>query len=251
MNALLPSPRVLPADRHLKGLLPSRVERQKGALRLRCCAPTQDDRAAAVEEEQSTAAPTPVPPRKSSSSSVDSTDWIASSLTRRFGLGAGLAWAGFLAFGVISEQIKTRTEVYLEEQGTRDVEDGKEVLLGSNVRYVDLRVGGGVSPLNGDLVLVDLVGQVVDGEKFVDTVSGSKKRPIALVFGRRPYVGGMCAGLEEAMRSMHVGGKRRVVVPANMGFGTLGVDLGGGAVVPPDATLEYTVTLIKASIAPS
>lgn len=49
----------------------------------------------------------------------ESTDWIASSLTRRFGLGAGLAWVGFLAFGVISEQIKTRTEVFLEEQGTR------------------------------------------------------------------------------------------------------------------------------------
>jgi hypothetical protein len=50
---------------------------------------------------------------------ADSTDWIASSLTRRFGLGAGLAWVGVLAFGVVSEQIKTRTEVFLEEQGTR------------------------------------------------------------------------------------------------------------------------------------
>lgn len=50
---------------------------------------------------------------------ADSTDWITSGLTRRFGLGAGLAWVGVLAFGVISEQIKTRTEVFREEQGTR------------------------------------------------------------------------------------------------------------------------------------
>lgn len=50
---------------------------------------------------------------------VDTTDWIASSLTRRFGLGAGLAWAGFLAFGVISEQIKTRLEVSQQEANTR------------------------------------------------------------------------------------------------------------------------------------
>lgn len=53
--------------------------------------------------------------------SADSTDWIASSLTRRFGLGAGLAWAGFLAFGVVSEQIKTRFEVSLQEANTRFV----------------------------------------------------------------------------------------------------------------------------------
>lgn len=50
---------------------------------------------------------------------ADSTDWVSSNLTRRFGLGAGLAWVGVLAFGVISEQIKTRTEVFREEQGTR------------------------------------------------------------------------------------------------------------------------------------
>lgn len=51
--------------------------------------------------------------------SVETTDWVASSLTRRFGIGAGLAWAGFLAFGVVSEQIKTRIEVSQEEANTR------------------------------------------------------------------------------------------------------------------------------------
>ncbi|GER41953.1 peptidyl-prolyl cis-trans isomerase [Striga asiatica] len=50
---------------------------------------------------------------------ADSTDWIASGLTRRFGIGAGLAWVGFLAVGVLSEQIKTRLEVSQQEAGTR------------------------------------------------------------------------------------------------------------------------------------
>lgn len=58
---------------------------------------------------------------KARSTSADSTDWIASSLTRRFGLGAGLAWAGFLAFGVVSEQIKTRLEVNQQQANTRFV----------------------------------------------------------------------------------------------------------------------------------
>lgn len=51
--------------------------------------------------------------------SVESTDWISSTLTRRFGIGAGLAWVGFLAVGVLSEQIKTRFEVSQQEANTR------------------------------------------------------------------------------------------------------------------------------------
>lgn len=50
---------------------------------------------------------------------ADSTDGISSALSRRFGLAGGLAWFGFLAFGVISEQVKTRLEVYNEEQGSK------------------------------------------------------------------------------------------------------------------------------------
>lgn len=67
--------------------------------------------------------PPPLPPvqRGGRGTSADSTDWIASGLTRRFGLGAGLAWAGFLAFGVVSEQIKTRFEVNQQEANTRFV----------------------------------------------------------------------------------------------------------------------------------
>lgn len=59
--------------------------------------------------------------RSASATTAESTDWIASTLTRRFGLGAGLAWAAFLAVGVISEQIKTRLEVSQQEAETRCV----------------------------------------------------------------------------------------------------------------------------------
>lgn len=68
------------------------------------------------------------------STAAESTDWIASSLTRRFGLGAGLAWVGFLAFGVVSEQIKTRFEVSQLEANTRDVEREQEVVLPNGIR---------------------------------------------------------------------------------------------------------------------
>ncbi|XP_019167515.1 PREDICTED: peptidyl-prolyl cis-trans isomerase FKBP17-2, chloroplastic-like [Ipomoea nil] len=185
------------------------------------------------------------------STTVESTDWIASSLTRRFGLGAGLAWAGFLAFGVISEQIKTRLEVSQQEANTRDVEKEEEVVLPNGIRYYELRVGGGAIPRPGDLVVVDIKGSVEgSGEVFIDTFGGEKK-PLALVMGSRPYSKGICEGIEYVLRSMKAGGKRRVIIPPNLGFGEEGADLGPGLEIPPSATLEYVIQLDKVSIAPA
>ncbi|XVE63983.1 hypothetical protein DITRI_Ditri07aG0064300 [Diplodiscus trichospermus] len=182
---------------------------------------------------------------------VETTDWIASSLTRRFGLGAGLAWAAFLAFGVISEQIKTRLEVSQQEANTRDVEKQEEVVLPNGIRYYELRVGGGASPRNGDLVVVDLKGKIQgSGEIFVDTFEEGKK-PLALAMGSRPYSKGICEGVEYVLRSMKAGGKRRVIVPPNLGFGENAADLGSGVQIPPSATLEYIVQVDKVSIAPA
>lgn len=71
-----------------------------------------------VKAEQQKAAPSSSS-TKSTKTKADSTDWIASTLTRRFGIGAGLAWAAFLTVGVVSEQIKTRLEVSQQESNTR------------------------------------------------------------------------------------------------------------------------------------
>jgi FKBP-type peptidyl-prolyl cis-trans isomerase len=134
------------------------------------------------------------------------------------------------------------------------------VILPSKLQYVDLRVGGGPSPQPGDLVVVDIVGRAVEqdstgentgnyGPPFIDTFT--LKRPIAFVFGRRPLAPSICPGVEEALQSMHVGGKRKVVVPPDLGFGASGNLLGNGISVPANATLEYTLQLLRASIAPS
>lgn len=66
-------------------------------------------------------APVAAPARPKRAGGADSTDWVASSLTRRFGIGAGLAWAGFLAVGVVSEQLKTRFEVAQQQANTKSV----------------------------------------------------------------------------------------------------------------------------------
>ncbi|OEL32682.1 Peptidyl-prolyl cis-trans isomerase FKBP17-2, chloroplastic [Dichanthelium oligosanthes] len=194
----------------------------------------------------------PAPARPKRAGGADSTDWVASSLTRRFGLGAGLAWAGFLAFGVVSEQLKTRFEVAQQQANTKDVEQEQEVVLPNGIRYYEMRVGGGDVPRPGDLVVIDLQGRVAGGgEAFVDTF-GEGKRPLALVMGSRPYTRGMCEGVEYVLRSMRAGGKRRVVVPPVLGFGDDGADFGEEHVqIPPGATLEYVVQVDKVSIAPA
>lgn len=85
-----------------------------------------------------------------------------------------------------------------------------------------------------------------------------KKRPFVFYFGARPYTGGLCAGLEEGIQSMRVGGRRIVTVPPKLGFGDDGTVLFPDETdtllqgkVPPGATLVYDVALERVSIPPS
>ena len=79
-----------------------------------------------------------------------------------------------------------------------------------------------------------------------------------LIYGKRPYSGGMCAGVERALATMRAGGRRRVTVPPQLGFGAEGITLrptehvpDKAGVVPPNATLEYELRLERVSIPPS
>ena len=76
---------------------------------------------------------------------AESTDAVATFMTRRFGLKGGLAWLGALTFGVLSEQLKTRRETREAIENTEDVrrEDLKTVELPSGVTYVEYTRGGG------------------------------------------------------------------------------------------------------------
>eukprot|EP00252_Welwitschia_mirabilis_P022595 TRINITY_DN6160_c0_g1_i1.p1 TRINITY_DN6160_c0_g1~~TRINITY_DN6160_c0_g1_i1.p1 ORF type:complete len:276 (-),score=40.95 TRINITY_DN6160_c0_g1_i1:27-854(-) len=184
-------------------------------------------------------------PRKT----AETTDWIASFLTRRFGLAGGLAWFAFLAFGVISEQVKTRFEVSQEIQNIRDADGGaEEVILPNGIRYVDVRLGGGASPKEGDLVVIGLKGRTQSaGTVFVDT---KNRQPLVFLFGVKPYVGGICEGLVHVIKSMKAGGIRKAIIPPEFGFGKDGSVVQENVVIPPDSTLEYTVELQKISVPP-
>ncbi|KAI3430819.1 hypothetical protein D9Q98_009230 [Chlorella vulgaris] len=186
---------------------------------------------------------------------AESTDAIASSLTRRFGLAGGLAWVGFLAFGVIGEQVKTRLELASEEANTKDVSNAKEVVTPEGLRYTDLKLGGGSPPVPGYIIVLDYKAYA-NGQLFEDTLARGK--PIVFLYGKRPLAGGMCPGAEQALSTMRAGGRRRVTIPPQLGFGDSGVTLRPtehvpekAGVVPPGATLEYELSLVRVSIPPS
>lgn len=86
----------------------------------------------------------------------------------------------------------------------------------------------------------------------------ARGKPIVLLYGSRPFTGGMCEGAEQALAGMRAGGRRRVVVPPELGFGERGLTLrptehapDKQGVVPPGATLEYVLELQRVSIPPS
>ncbi|KAG2428554.1 hypothetical protein HYH02_014358 [Chlamydomonas schloesseri] len=186
---------------------------------------------------------------------AESTDAVATFMTRRFGIAGGLAWLGFLTIGTLGEQIKTRMEVASELSGTKDVTDAVEVVLPSGVRYKDLRVGGGSVPIKGYLAVLDYTA-TADGVEFESTRKRGK--PIVYIYGSRPFTGGNCAGLEEALSTMKAGGRRLVTIPPALGFGERGAVLrptehvpDKQGIVPPNATLVYDVELVRVSIPPS
>ena len=133
---------------------------------------------------------------------ADSTDAVATFLTRRFGIAGGLAWLGVLTFGVVSEQLKTRREVREARENTKDVADAKEVTTASGLRYTDLRVGGGEMPRNGYLLAANVVA-TIDGTGDVVLDTRRTNRQVIFTFGKPQ--GPFTAGVMEA-----VGGMRQV-----------------------------------------
>ena len=178
---------------------------------------------------------------------ADSTDAVATFLTRRFGIAGGLAWLGVLTFGVVSEQLKTRREVREARENTKDVADAKEVTTASGLRYTDLRVGGGEVPRNGYLLAANLVA-TIDGTGDVVLDTRRTNRQVIFTFGKPQ--GPFIRGVMEAVGGMRQGGRRIVVVPPGLGFGDEEVRLQDGT-VPAGATVRYDLELTRVSVPPS
>ncbi|HUB65927.1 MAG TPA: FKBP-type peptidyl-prolyl cis-trans isomerase [Candidatus Methylacidiphilales bacterium] len=118
----------------------------------------------------------------------------------------------------------------------KDTESGKPIITTpSGLKYVDLVVGTGPAVKNGDHLAVNYVGTLQDGKKFDS--SYDRNQPFDLVLG----VSQVIQGWTEGLAGMKVGGKRKLIIPPQLGYG----QQGAGDVIPPNATLIFQVEIVS------
>ncbi len=110
----------------------------------------------------------------------------------------------------------------------------KAQILASGLRVTDLEVGTGPEAVAGQTVVVHYRGTLENGKQF--DASYDRGKPFSFSLGR----GQVIKGWDEGVQGMKVGGKRKLVIPPELGYGTRGA----GGVIPPNATLIFEVELL-------
>jgi FKBP-type peptidyl-prolyl cis-trans isomerase len=111
---------------------------------------------------------------------------------------------------------------------------GKVHKLASGLQYEDMNVGSGKMAEPGMNVSVHYTGWLTDGTKFDSSVD--RGQPFKFQLG----AGQVIRGWDEGVKGMRIGGKRKLTIPPDMGYGANGA----GGVIPPNATLVFDVELL-------
>jgi FKBP-type peptidyl-prolyl cis-trans isomerase len=104
----------------------------------------------------------------------------------------------------------------------------------SGLQYVDLVVGTGRQAELGDTARVHYTGWLADGTKFDS--SRDRNEPFSFRIG----AGRVIKGWEEGIGGMKVSGKRKLIIPPELAYGSRGA----GNVIPPNATLTFEIELL-------
>lgn len=113
-----------------------------------------------------------------------------------------------------------------------------EQQLASGLRYEELVTGDGIECQGrGDTARVHYTGWLEDGTKFDSSVDRDEP------FSFPVEAGYVIKGWDEGVKGMKVGGKRKLIVPSELGYGSHGA----GDVIPPDSTLIFEVELLEVS----
>ena len=111
--------------------------------------------------------------------------------------------------------------------------------LPSGLKYTDTTVGTGAVASSGHKVSVHYTGWLYNngekGKKFDSSVD--RGEPFSLALGAQQVI----RGWDEGVAGMKVGGKRKLTIPPDLGYGARGA----GGVIPPNAELIFDVELIR------
>ena len=109
----------------------------------------------------------------------------------------------------------------------------------TGLQYKDAKVGTGATPKMGQTAVVHYTGWLYNngekGKKFDS--SRDRGQPFEFPLGQ----GQVIKGWDEGVAGMHVGGKRTLLIPSSMGYGSRGA----GSAIPPNAALVFDVELVS------
>lgn len=106
--------------------------------------------------------------------------------------------------------------------------------LPSGLQIGDEVVGTGVEAVVGKKVSVHYTGTLLNGTKFDSSLD--RGEPFEFPLG----AGYVIKGWDEGVQGMKVGGKRKLIIPSDLGYGSRGA----GSAIPPNATLVFEVELL-------
>jgi len=111
---------------------------------------------------------------------------------------------------------------------------GEPTVTATGLKFIDTAAGTGETPKPGQTLVVHYTGWLADGTKFDSSLDGGQ--PFEFVLG----AGGVIVGWEEGLATMKAGGKRRLIIPASLGYG----EQGYLPTIPPNSELTFDVQLV-------
>ena len=134
----------------------------------------------------------------------------------------------------VLEELQSAKQELEEEARKRKEEDAQATATETGLKYIDLVKGEGPSPQTGQKVTVHYTGWLRDGTKFDSSLD--RGTPFSFKIG----TGKVIQGWDEGVATMQVGGKRKLIIPPNLGYGS-----SGAGSIPPNAELIFEVELLS------
>jgi FKBP-type peptidyl-prolyl cis-trans isomerase len=150
---------------------------------------------------------------------ITKNEWIA--------VGAGIALVSFLLYG-------SSLPSFFGLNNSDNKESAMAELPQSGISTEDIVVGSGAVVTRGDTLTVHYVGALPSGKVFDSSIDTDS--PFVFTIG----TGSVIRGWEEGLLGMREGGRRRIIVAPDYGYGSQAV-----GPIPPDSTLIFEVQLLK------